>query len=75
MGSHYQEGTDLALPTQGVRPKVDNGDKVVLELKFTDRFPKWMHELTQLFSLQRVSIPECILCIDATGLSGPPTGQ
>jgi hypothetical protein len=75
MGSHYREGTDLVLPTEGVRPDVGNGDKVILELKFTDRFPDWMHELTQLFSLQRVSVPKYILCIDAMGLGVRPTGR
>ena len=27
-------------------------DGVVLELKFTDRFPSWMHKLAQVFDLQ-----------------------
>lgn len=31
------------------------GNAVILELKFTDRFPLWMEELTQLFHLRQVS--------------------
>lgn len=70
LGSPYQERAGLSFPTEGVRPDVGNGEMVILELKFTDRFPEWMHELTQLFSLQRVSVPKYIRCIDAMGLSG-----
>ena len=31
------------------------GDEVILELKFTDRFPLWLQELTQLFHLRQES--------------------
>lgn len=31
------------------------GDDVILELKFTDRFPNWLQELTQLFHLRQES--------------------
>jgi hypothetical protein len=31
------------------------GDQVVLELKFTGRFPNWMHELVQVFGLEPCS--------------------
>lgn len=37
---------------------------VVLELKFTGRFPFWMHDLVQLFDLQRVSFPKYVICAD-----------
>jgi hypothetical protein len=36
---------------------------VVLELKFNDRFPNWMHELTQLFDLRRGSMPKYVECV------------
>lgn len=36
---------------------------VVLELKFTDRFPNWMHELTQIFDLKRGSMPKYVECV------------
>ena len=70
VGSLYEPGTDLRTPVHGARPTVGNGDSVILELKFTDRFPAWMHELVQLFGLQRVSVPKYILCVNALGLGG-----
>jgi SPX domain protein involved in polyphosphate accumulation len=38
-------------------------DGVVLELKFTDRPPSWMHELAEAFDLQRTSVPKYVECI------------
>lgn len=67
LGSFYEHEKGLLLPTHGARPRIGNGDKVVLELKFTNRFPEWMHELAQLFGLQRTSVPKYVLCIDALG--------
>jgi hypothetical protein len=76
LGSRYESGTELAMPTHGARPTVGNGDNVVLELKFTDRFPRWMCDLTQHFGLQPISVPKYTLCIDALGLkSGAVPGQ
>ncbi len=65
LGSPYEQGADLALPTQGSWPDVGG---VILELKFTDRFPSWMHELAQAFNLQRISVPKYIHCINALGI-------
>jgi len=31
------------------------GDTVILELKFTDRFPFWLQELTQLYHIRQQS--------------------
>jgi hypothetical protein len=39
-------------------------DGVVLELKFTDRFPNWMHALAQTFRLQRISVPKYVECMN-----------
>jgi hypothetical protein len=36
---------------------------VVLELKFTDRFPHWMRDMTQLFGLQRCSFAKYVKCV------------
>lgn len=36
---------------------------VVLELKFTDRFPNWMQELTDIFELTRGSMPKYVECV------------
>jgi hypothetical protein len=36
---------------------------VVLELKFTDRFPQWMHTLAEMFNLERTSMPKYVKCV------------
>lgn len=38
---------------------------VVLELKFTHRFPMWMRELSHHFQLQRTSVPKYVECVRA----------
>jgi len=62
MGSTYRQGDGLRLPTNGVRPNVGG---VILELKFTDRFPEWMHDVVQAFNLQRTSVPKYVHCINS----------
>lgn len=46
----------------GIRPYVPG---VVLELKFTDRFPHWMRDMVQIFGLQRGSMAKYVHCVDA----------
>jgi hypothetical protein len=65
LGSPYEQGSPLQLPTQGAWPDVGG---VILELKFTDRFPPWMREVVQAFNLQRTSVPKYIYCINALGI-------
>ena len=60
-GGVYVPGTDLAIPRDSARPKMEG---VVLELKFTDRFPTWMGNLAKDFNLQRTSVPKYVLCVD-----------
>jgi hypothetical protein len=45
---------------QWVKPPVGG---VVLELKFTDRFPNWMRDLVRIFDLQRCSMAKYIKCV------------
>lgn len=40
------------------------GDDVILELKFTDRFPNWLQELTQLFHLRQESAAKYVDSIE-----------
>ncbi|MBN2476081.1 MAG: polyphosphate polymerase domain-containing protein [Pirellulales bacterium] len=68
LGSPYEPGSPLSLPTRGVSPEVGNADRVILELKFTDRFPQWMGDLVQTFNLYRVSVPKYVHCIEAMGI-------
>jgi len=38
---------------------------VILELKFTDRFPVWMRDLVRTLNLQRTSMPKYVDCLRA----------
>ncbi len=64
-GTPHQRGEGLSYPADGTSPNVGG---VILELKFTDRFPDWMRELVQAFDLQRTSCPKYNHCIKALGL-------
>ncbi len=68
-GGVYELGSDLLIPKESARPKMEG---VVLELKFTDRFPNWMETLCGLFDLERTSIPKYVKCVDALRDRGTP---
>ncbi|MCD6304527.1 MAG: polyphosphate polymerase domain-containing protein [Planctomycetes bacterium] len=36
---------------------------VVLELKFTDRFPNWMRQMVEMFDLERTSMAKYVACV------------
>ena len=38
-------------------------DTVILEVKFTERFPTWIQDIVDTFDLQRTSVPKYGLCI------------
>ncbi len=38
---------------------------LILELKFTDRFPSWMSELVEIFDLERRRMPKYVTCVQA----------
>lgn len=49
---------------------------VVLELKFTDQFPNWMHTLVQAFDISRGSFPKYVKCVTLlNGKDQPETGM
>ena len=54
---------ELSIANMSAWPRVPI-DGVVLELKFTDLFPDWMHELAQIFNLQRISVPKYVECLN-----------
>ena len=43
---------------------------VVLELKFTDRFPNWMRQMVQTYNLFRTSMAKYVTCALAMGTDG-----
>lgn len=45
---------------------------VILEMKFTDRYPPWMSDMAQLFQLTRCSVPKYVMSVDQV-LSSPRT--
>ena len=65
LGSPCIPGEPLQVPTTGAAPVVRG---VVLELKFDERFPHWMHQLIQRFQLERASMPKYVECVRACGL-------
>ncbi len=65
-GGAYARQQELALPKRPVRAKQITN--VILELKFTDRFPTWMNQLVTHFDLERISVPKYVECIDAMHL-------
>jgi hypothetical protein len=64
-GARYRP-TDSLSPPASLVPVGVRG--TVLELKFTDRFPQWMHELVHAFDLWRVSFAKYCKCVEAMGL-------
>ena len=43
---------------------------VVLELKYTDKVPRWMTSLVRQFQLSQLSVPKYVHCIDAMRAAG-----
>jgi SPX domain protein involved in polyphosphate accumulation len=48
-------------PEKWIDPQVPG---VVLELKFTDRFPLWMQDLVRSWDLYRTTMGKYVLCVD-----------
>ncbi len=69
-GTPHAQVDGISLPSGGVWPNIGG---VILELKFTDRFPEWMREMVQAFNLQRTSVPKYNHCVQAMGLHLPGT--
>ena len=63
----YDDDLTVAGLQQWARPEIGG---VVLELKFTDRFPQWMELLVETFNLRRVSVPKYVECV--TLINGKP---
>src|SRR5262249_4567290 len=65
-GGMYRFGSQLGLPYETEQPEVGG---VVLELKFTGRFPNWMRELVYHFNLEMTSMPKYVKCVDVLKIS------
>ena len=56
----YAHGHSLRRTRQSIDPGVEG---VVLELKFTERFPKWMRQMVRTFNLERASMAKYVVCV------------
>lgn len=65
-GTLYQGHGTLVRQGRVARPDVGG---VILEIKFTDRFPAWLGHLARAFNLTRISMPKYVVCV--TALSAP----
>ncbi|MFV2066081.1 MAG: VTC domain-containing protein [Pirellulales bacterium] len=65
----YTPGNGLQMPNKSVATDVKG---VVLEIKFTDRFPYWTRELAYMFNLNRTSVPKYVECVEAEKRTGMP---
>jgi hypothetical protein len=63
-GTPYRRTIDLGQTHGTVYPKVDG---VVLELKFTDRFPNWLRQMVEVFDLERTSMAKYVTCVRELG--------
>lgn len=63
--ARYMAPAPLAVPYETVPVTLD--PPVILELKFTDRFPEWMRSVVQMFNLWRRSVAKYIYCLRAVG--------
>ena len=54
--------------TEMVNPSIPFGDRVILELKFTDRFPEWFNGLVSHFGLMQCGAAK--YCEGIAGLPG-----
>ncbi|KKL57499.1 hypothetical protein LCGC14_2234780 [marine sediment metagenome] len=68
----YRSGS----PRGGDEPlvNVDLG-RVILEIKFTDRFPFWLGEMVRTFNLQRCSMAKYVACLQELTRPGIPLGR
>jgi hypothetical protein len=66
--SHYDRTLRMFQIQPWYQPRIQG---VVLELKFCDRFPLWMHDLVQEFNLQRTVMAKYVTCVESQRLAGP----
>ena len=68
-GGEHVANTALSLPE---RRTVSTVDGVVLELKFTGRFPNWMRDLVQTFGLEATSVAKYCKCVEVLRIRALP---
>jgi hypothetical protein len=56
----FRGGIELPLSEEPLYPAIGG---IVLELKFTDRFPNWMRQMAETFDLERCSMAKYVACV------------
>jgi hypothetical protein len=65
----YHPGRVLEMPPEGRQTDISG---VVLEIKFTDRFPSWARDMVEMFGLSRQSVPKYVECVKVESRNGRP---
>ncbi|HET6428301.1 MAG TPA: polyphosphate polymerase domain-containing protein [Phycisphaerae bacterium] len=68
----YDGAFVLPDPARAVYPAIGG---VVLEVKFTDRFPSWLSGMVRVFDLQRRSMAKYVACVQALHRPGRLVGR
>ncbi len=68
----YRGELRLSEAKDWVRPRVGG---VILEIKFTDRFPIWLREMARVFDLERCSMAKYVVCARELAQLGVPLGR
>ncbi len=57
---NYDRALPLTNSQRGFHPRLGG---VILELKFSNRFPSWMSDMVQIFHLERCRMPKYVTCV------------
>jgi hypothetical protein len=58
---------EYAIKTDLRQPVLSFGNQVILELKFTNRFPDWFGELVRVFGVMQCGAAKYVECIQGLG--------
>jgi len=64
MGAHYRSAFNLPHMRERCHPNVGG---VILELKYTERFPPWLRDMVRMFDLERRSMAKYVVCVRTLG--------
>jgi len=72
MAGRYEDDLSLSNFDDWLRPTIEG---VILELKFTDRFPLWMRDMVHVFNLEQRSMAKYVRCVQALTHRGTPLAR
>ena len=65
----FEGSLELARVREWFRPRVGG---VILEIKYTDRFPRWLGQMVRAFDLERRSVAKYVMCVQELRRRGVP---